>query len=55
MPIPADLFGQDLRDPWQFTIYDLLLTIALRPRCPLWKNKRRRIKEIYLEFSGRFG
>jgi len=29
MPIPADLFGQDLRDPYQLTIYDLLLTIVI--------------------------
>jgi len=28
-PIPADLFGQDLQDPYPLTIYDLLLTIVI--------------------------
>ena len=40
-PIPADLFGQDLQDPYQLTIYDFLLTIdylisSLRTLYPMW-------------------
>jgi len=30
-PIPADLFGQDLRDPYQLTIYDLPREMAASP------------------------
>ena len=41
------------QQPLALTIYDLLLTIALRPPCPIgmWQNKERRITKIFWDFN----